>query len=146
LEKKGKNVKKQKSKFLLAGGALCAALATGGAWADIVVVAGAKSPAGNLSKEQASDIYLGKSTSLTPLDQPEASPLRDEFYTKVTGKSAAQAKSHWSKLSFTGKGTPPKEGQNSADIKKQVGDNPALVGYIEKSAVDGTVMVLYRVQ
>lgn len=139
-------MKKTNHKLLLAGGALCAMLAAGGAWADIVVVAGAKSPAGNLTKEQAADIYLGKSTSLTPLDQPEASPLRDEFYTKVTGKSAAQAKSHWSKLSFTGKGTPPKEGQNSADIKKLVGDNPALIGYIEKSAVDGTVKVLYGVQ
>jgi ABC-type phosphate transport system substrate-binding protein len=133
---------------LLARGAVCAAsmLVAGWVQAEIVVVSGAKSPAGNLTKEQASDIYLGKATNLTPLDQPESSPLRDEFYTKVTGKSAAQAKSHWSKLSFTGKGTPPKEGQNSGDIKKQVADNPALVGYIEKAAVDGSVKVLFSAQ
>lgn len=110
--------------------------------ADVVVVAGAGSSAANLSKEQIADIFLGKSTALTPLDQPESSPLRDEFYTKVTGKSAAQAKSYWAKLAFTGKGTPPKEGANSAEIKKALAGSPNLIGYIEKSAVDGSVKTL----
>ncbi|HEX5337683.1 MAG TPA: phosphate ABC transporter substrate-binding protein [Gallionella sp.] len=130
-------------------GALCAAsiLFVGSAQAEpVVVVAGAKSPAGSLSKDQASDIFMGKATNLTPVDQPESSPLRDEFYSKVTGKSAAQARAYWSKLAFTGKGTPPKECQSSADIKKQLADNPNLLGYIEKSAVDGSVKVLYSAQ
>lgn len=129
-----------------------ALMAAGWAHADTVVVVSAKCPASALTKEQSSDIFMGKATtfpgggSATPLDQPESSPLRDEFYTKVTGKSAAQAKSYWSKLSFTGKGTPPKEGQNSADIKRQVADNPNLVGYIEKSAVDASVKVIFAAQ
>jgi len=110
--------------------------------ADVVVVAGAGSSAANLSKEQIADIFLGKSTALTPLDQPESSPLREEFYTKVTGKSAAQAKSYWAKLAFTGKGTPPKEGASSAEIKKALAGSPSLIGYIEKSAVDGSVKTL----
>jgi ABC-type phosphate transport system substrate-binding protein len=120
--------------------------------ADVAVVVSAKSTASSLTKEQASDIFMGKATSLpgngvvTPLDLPESSPVRDEFYTKATGKSAAQAKSYWAKLSFTGKGTPPKEGSSSADIKKQVAENPGLIGYIEKSAVDASVKVLVSVQ
>lgn len=121
-------------------------LSAGLAQADVVVIAGANSPVSSLSKDQSSDIFLGKSTSATPLDQPESSPLREEFYSKVTGKSASQAKSHWSKLSFTGKGTPPKEGRNSDDIKKQVADNPKLIGYIEKSAVDSSVKVVFAAQ
>ncbi|MDH4286334.1 MAG: hypothetical protein OEV26_02820 [Gallionella sp.] len=116
------------------------------AQADVVVIAGANSPVGSLSKDQSSDIFLGKNTAATPLDQPESSPLRDEFYSKVTGKSASQAKSHWSKLSFTGKGKPPKEGRNSDDIKRLVADNPNLVGYIEKSAVDSSVKVIFAAQ
>ena len=110
--------------------------------ADVVVVTGAGSSAAGLSKEQIADIFLGKSTALTPLDQPESSPLRDEFYTKVTGKSAAQAKSYWAKMAFTGKGTPPKEGASSAEIKKALAGSPTLIGYIEKSAVDGSVKTL----
>ena len=66
------------------------------AFADVVVVASVNSPINSLSKEQSSDIFLGKTTSYTPLDQPESSPLREEFYSKVTGKSASQAKSYWS--------------------------------------------------
>ena len=116
------------------------------AQADVVVVVGAKNPTDSLSKEQASAIFLGKATSLTPLDQPESSQLRDDFYSKVTGKSAAQAKSYWAKLSFTGRGALPKEVQSSADIKKLVAENPKLVGYIEKSAVDGSVKVLFSAQ
>jgi ABC-type phosphate transport system substrate-binding protein len=123
--------------------ALLAALgATQPAAADVVVVMGSGSSAGNLSKDQIADIFLGKSTTLTPIDQPESSPLRDEFYTKVTGKSAAQAKSYWAKMAFTGKGTPPKEVANSAEVKKTLAGNPGLIGYIEKSAVDGSVKTL----
>jgi ABC-type phosphate transport system substrate-binding protein len=132
--------------LVLIRGALCAAsiLLTSVSHAEVVVVVGAKNPTNNLSKEQASDIFLGKATALTPLDQPESNALREDFYSSVTGKSAAQARSYWAKRSFTGRGTPPKEAQNSADIKKQVADNPNLIGYIEKSAVDGSVKVLLK--
>jgi ABC-type phosphate transport system substrate-binding protein len=119
--------------------ALCA---TTVAHADLIVVVGASSSAAGMGKEQIADIFLGKSTALTPMDQAESSPLREEFYTKVTGKSAAQAKAIWSKLAFTGKGTPPKEGANSAEIKKALAANPNMVGYIEKSAADSSVKTL----
>lgn len=126
------------------GGALLLALAAISlpAAADVVVVAGAASGAAGLSKEQIADVFLGKNPSLTPVDQAESSPLREEFYTKVVGKSAAQAKSYWSKLAFTGKGTPPKEMAGSAEVKKALAANPALLGYIEKAAVDGSVKTL----
>lgn len=125
------------------GGALLLALGAASlpAMADVVVVAGAASSA-SLSKEQIADVFLGKTPGLTPVDQAESSPLREEFYTKVVGKSAAQAKSYWSKLAFTGKGTPPKEMASSAEVKKALAANPALVGYIEKSAVDASVKTL----
>jgi len=110
--------------------------------ADVIVVVGASSTAAGLGKEQIAEIFLGKSTALTPMDQVEASPLREEFYTKVTGKSAAQAKAIWSKLAFTGKGNPPKEGANSTEIKKALAANPTMVGYIEKSAADSSVKTL----
>jgi ABC-type phosphate transport system substrate-binding protein len=123
---------------------LCCALT---AQAEVVVVAGKNVEA--MSKDQVSDIFLGKATSLPgggtamPVDQPDSSPLRDEFYSKVTGKSASQAKSLWSKLAFTGKGTPPKEAGSSAEVKKAVAGTPGAIGYIEKSAVDDTVKVVF---
>jgi len=72
--------------------------------------------------------------------------VRKQFYSKITDKSASQIKSTWSRLTFSGKGTPPKEVSNSADVKKQVSSNLSDIGYIEKSAVDGSVKVLYTIE
>lgn len=119
------------------------------AFAQVVVVVGAKSGTPALAKEQVSDIFLGRSTSLPGgasavlVDLPEASAARDEFYSKVTGKSASQAKAYWAKLAFTGKGTPPAEVGNTAEVKKTVAGTPGGIGYIEKSAVDDSVKVVF---
>lgn len=133
----------------LLAGVVTSALWCGLAHADVVVVVGAKSAAATLTKEQVADLFMGKLASLpgagaaAPIDQGESSPLREEFYSKVTGKSAAQVKSYWAKMAFTGKGTPPKEGSNSAEVKKLVAGAPGGIGYIEKSAVDDSVKVVF---
>jgi ABC-type phosphate transport system substrate-binding protein len=120
---------------------LCASVAS----AEVAVVVSAKSSAGNLTASQAADIFLGKSNSFpgggaaVPIDQSEGSAVRDEFYTKVAGKSAAQVKAYWSKIIFSGKGKPPKDVADSAAVKKQLAENPNAIGYIDKAAVDGTV-------
>lgn len=125
------------------------AAASPAALADVVVIVGAKNAGAALAKEQVADIFLGKTpslpggTSAVLVDQPESSPLRDEFYSKVTGKSASQAKAYWAKLAFTGKGTPPQEAGNSADVKKAVAGTPGGIGYIEKGALDDTVKVVF---
>lgn len=117
--------------------------------AEPVVVAGSGSAIGSLSKDQVSDLFLGKTSALPGggkaalVDLPESSPLRDAFYSKVTGKSAAQVRSTWAKLSFTGKGVPPAEAAGPDEVKKQVAGNKAMLGYIDKSAVDGSVKVVF---
>lgn len=54
----------------------------------------------------------------------------------------AQVKSTWSRIVFSGKGQPPKQLPDNAAVKKAVAADPKAVGYIEKSAVDGTVKTL----
>ena len=131
----------------LAMGLACFSLAS--AAAEFVVVAGSGSGVGQLSREQVADLFLGKSSVLPGggkaalIDQPESSHLREAFYSKVTGKSAAQVRSTWAKLAFTGKGTPPAEGSGNDDIKKQVAGNRNLLGYIDRSALDGSVKVIF---
>lgn len=116
------------------------ALIAASANADIVVVGNPAAAA--LTAEQISDIYLGKSNVATPLDQPEAAPIRAEFYKKATGRDAAQVKTVWARLMFTGKGQPPKEMADAAAVKKAVAADPKAIGYIDKAAVDGSVKVL----
>lgn len=113
------------------------------AMADVVVVVGAKSAQANMSKDQVAQVFLGKNTSLKPIDQGDGSPIRTEFYKNVTGKEAAQVKALWSKLVFTGKATMPKAVGDNGAVKSALAADPKAIGYIDKSAVDSTVKVVY---
>jgi ABC-type phosphate transport system substrate-binding protein len=124
---------------VVCGSMLWAALAS----AEVVVVVHPSNPVASMSADQVADYFLGKSTALQPVDLPESSGPRAEFYQKVTGKDAAQVKAVWTRLIFTGKATPPKELSSSIDVKKAVASNPKAIGYIEKSAVDSSVKVVF---
>lgn len=113
------------------------------AMAEVVVVVNPKAAEASMTKEQVAQFFLGKSSAMTPVDQPESAPIRAEFYKKVTDKDTSQVKSLWSKLVFTGKATMPKEAGDSAAVKKAVANDPKAIGYIEKSAVDASVKVIY---
>jgi len=119
-------------------------LALGSAHAADIVAIG-NPAAAPLTKEQLADVYLGRNQALTPLDQVESAAIRAEFYKKLTGRDPAQIKAMWSRLTFTGKGQSPKELPDSAAVKKAVAADPKAIGYIEKSAVDGSVKVLVSV-
>jgi ABC-type phosphate transport system substrate-binding protein len=127
---------------------LAALIGAAPAFAQVAVVVSPKSTVTTLTADQVSGIFLGKTNTLPSgatavmVDLPESSATRELFYTKVTGKSGAQVKAAWSRLIFSGKATPPKELSSAADVKKFVAGNPDAIGYIEKSAVDGTVKVV----
>lgn len=127
-------------KALVAAVTLAASLP---ALAEVVVVVNPKAAEASMTKDQIAQFFLGKSSTMTPIDQPEDAPIRAEFYKKVTDKEAAQAKALWSKLVFTGKATMPKEVANSAAVKAAVAANPKAIGYMEKSAVDASVKVVF---
>jgi ABC-type phosphate transport system substrate-binding protein len=118
--------------------------------ADVVAVVSSTSVVTSLSKTQVTDIFLGKvsrypnGTQALPIDQEEGSSVRDEFYVAYAGKSAAQMKSHWAKIIFTGRGQPPKTVPNSVDVRRLIAANPQAIGYIERSAVDSSVKVLVQ--
>jgi ABC-type phosphate transport system substrate-binding protein len=112
--------------------------------ADVVVVVSAKSTTTTMTPDEISQIYLGKSKAMRPVET-SGSPIRSQFYSKVAGKDEAQVKAIWSKLVFTGKATAPKELPTSADVVKAVAADPEAIGYIDKSAVDSSVKVVYSV-
>lgn len=123
-------------------------LLTNAALADIVVVVGAKSAADKLTKEQVEKIYQSKlkefpnGGQVIPL-MINTGPIKDEFLDRIMGKSDAQMKAHWGKMVFTGLGNAPKDVADAAEVKKLVGANPNLIGYIDKSSVDPSVKVIF---
>jgi ABC-type phosphate transport system substrate-binding protein len=126
------------------------ALGTFSANADIVVIVNPKNAAASLSADQVSAIYLGNSATFPDgaaaalADQPESAGIRGDFYQKATGRSASQVKATWARITFTGKGTPPKELKSDADVKAFVAGDPKAIGYIDSSAVDGSVKVALK--
>lgn len=123
-------------------------LASASARATVLVVVHRSSP-DRLTKGELIEVFMGKTSQLpggiraTPIDQPDSNPLREEFYSKLTGKSPAQMKAYWAKLSFTGKGTPPKTGQTSTDIRKAVAATPGSIAYLDEADVDSSVKVVF---
>lgn len=118
----------------------CAASAT-----DLVVIVSARSQVGALRPDQVAAIFLGQTPRFpdgqeaVPLDQPPGSRVRDAFYARVTGKTPALLKAYWSKMVFTGRGQPPADLPDSAAVRRRVAENPELIGYIERSALDANV-------
>lgn len=130
---------------------LALSAAASAAPAQVAVVVGAKSSTAAMTAEQVAGIFLGKSNQLpsgaaaAAADLPESAAVREQFYSKVTGKSSAQVKAGWSRLVFSGKATPPKELASAAEVKSFVAAHPDAIGYIEKAAVDGSVKVVLNV-
>jgi ABC-type phosphate transport system substrate-binding protein len=119
------------------------------AQAEIAVVVH-PSNASALDSSAISRIFLGKLKSFddggqaVPINQESSMPATDEFNSKVLNKSGSQLKSYWSKLVFTGKGTPPKVVANDAEVISLISANPNLIGYIDATAVTGTVKVIAK--
>jgi ABC-type phosphate transport system substrate-binding protein len=122
--------------------------AASSAEAQVVVIISTKNPISKLTPDMVSQIFLGQSKTYytgamaEPLDHAEGAAARNEFYLKVLGKSAAQLKAHWAKLSFSGAGQPPKVLPDDRAVVKLVAENPKYIGYVDKSAVDASVKVV----
>jgi ABC-type phosphate transport system substrate-binding protein len=116
------------------------------AYADPEIVVIVNPAAANLTKDQVSDLFLGKIKICKPLDLPSSTPTKAEFYQKVSGHDLSQVKATWSRLLFTGQAQPPKELPDAASVKKAVAADPKAVGYILKSDVDDSVKVILELQ
>lgn len=118
--------------------------------AEISVVVSANNPNNSIDQATVGKIFLGKTKSFpdgsqaVPVDQDDGAAAREAFNSTVLGKSASQLKSYWSRLIFTGKGTPPKQSGNDAAVKQLVANNPNIIGYIDSSAVDASVKVVHK--
>jgi ABC-type phosphate transport system substrate-binding protein len=123
----------------------CAASASA---AEFVVVVSAKNPVAALRAEQVAAIFLSQTgrfpggEEATALDLPVGSPLRDEFYNKIAARTPALMKAYWTKMVFTGRGQPPRELPNSAAVRRMVADNPAMIAYIDRAALDASVKAI----
>ncbi|MBV1915690.1 MAG: phosphate ABC transporter substrate-binding protein [Pseudomonadales bacterium] len=101
-----------------------------------------------IDAKTASKIFLGKAKKFpgggvaVPIEQPAGTAAHEEFNSNITHKTAAQLKSYWSRIVFTGKGQPPKVVDTDADVIALISKNPSMIGYVESSAVNSMVKVV----
>jgi ABC-type phosphate transport system substrate-binding protein len=103
-----------------------------------------------ISESEISRIFLGKiknfpgGSLVVTVSQLRESSTADEFNLRVLKKSTSQLRSYWSKMIFTGQGSPPKEVQGDLEVIQLVSKNPNIIGYIDSSAVTSDVRVIQK--
>ena len=115
--------------------------------ADIAVVVHPANSA-KFDPAEVAKIYLGRSKSFSdgsaavPLAQAESAAATPIFNEKILNKTGSQMKAYWSKLVFTGKGTPPQEVLTDKEVIDLVSKNPNMIGYVDRGAVTADVKVV----
>lgn len=97
-----------------------------------------------------SSIFLGKTKSfpdgsqVIPVALVESDKATLDFNSKVLNRAPSQLKAYWAKLTFTGKGTAPKEVESAEDMIQLVKTNPNVIGYISSDKLDSSVKEVLR--
>jgi ABC-type phosphate transport system substrate-binding protein len=136
--------------FIISLTALMVLIFPGLLFAEVVIIVHPSSKVSSLTKDDVSRLFLGQTNRFPngdlaiPINQNGGTGARDEFLNKILKRNEAQYKAYWSKMSFTGKGNPPKDSGGDAAVKALVSTNPKMIGYIDSSLVDSSVKVVFR--
>jgi len=118
------------------------------AQAELAIIAHVKNNIDALTEKQVQDIFLGHTRLFPngkfalPIDQ--SSPLRAEFYEKLTARPVEQINAYWARIMFTGQASPPQQLPDDEAVLQTVRENEGAIGYIDTSRVDKSVHVLLR--
>lgn len=117
--------------------------------ADIyVVVAADNTHWQGVSQKDVVALYMGRSRTLptgdavTVFDLPNDSPVREVFYSALTGMTPAQVNSYWSRLIFTGRTLPPPSVANEQAMVDKLRRTPNAVGYLSRTPSDPALRTL----
>jgi len=114
----------------------------------IAVVGHPDSGLSSLTPQQVAAIFLGKTPTLPngvvayPIDRGEEEAVRQVFYDTLTGKSAAEIKSYWTRLVFAGVRMPPPTVTSAQEAKALLARYPGGITYMLLSEVDAGVRPL----
>ena len=139
-----KNMKKAAIPFLMATIILLGAVP---ALAEVIVIANKDVPANSIKRSELKEIYMGKKTTWTKNSKIAPALLKsgkthNEFLKKYVGKTAAQFRSYWNNLLYTGTGTPPPSSKTEKEIVEYVSKNKGAIGYIDSETAHDGVKVM----
>lgn len=118
--------------------------------AGIVVVVSASSDIGALGEEEVANLFLARTKHLPNGDKAalyelSSSDLRLAFYNQIAGKNKRQINAYWASLIFTGKGKPPKELGDIAELESKLAEQPGAIAYVSDDMVSDTMRVVCEI-
>lgn len=115
---------------------------------DMVVITNPGSGVDRLTRDEVTAIYMGRSKKLSsglpaiPIDQAPTNPEKARFYRDLIDKELPEVNSYWARLTFSGRGTPPRQVSNASEVIETVAANKGAIGYIPRANVDRRVHVV----
>lgn len=133
--------------------ALCLALLPwAGAWADLVVVVNGKSGVEKLTREEITNIFLGRYRQLPsgiaalPIDHPADDAVKARFYALLVNKDLAVINAYWARLIFSGKTSPPRQAASGVEVMDWLAKQRGAIGYIERAQADARVKIVFDLE
>ena len=112
------------------------------------VIVNQDNPVSQLTKDKVSKLLLKKTTKwengdkVEPIDLKTDSNIRKSLSKTVHGKSVSAIKAYWQKKIFSGKGIPPAEKKNDADVISYVKAKSGGIGYVSLNTNTNGVKVV----
>jgi ABC-type phosphate transport system substrate-binding protein len=125
-------------------------LATAQSNSPVVVVVAESNVVTSMSAQQVRDIFLGHSTffsdggTAVPVDQAENSAARIEFYARILDMTPAQLRSHWARMTFTGRGRPPRTVSSDADLIALLQQDNRIIGYLSRASINQDTKIVFE--
>jgi len=104
--------------------------------AGFKVIINASNPTAEMPRKQVERIFLKKLENwpngfgITVVDQNVNEPARKAFSEEVLRKESSAVEAYWTKLIFSGMGSPPLKLASDAEIMNFVGNNVGSIGYV----------------
>ncbi|MFY8273044.1 hypothetical protein AAEU32_02800 [Pseudoalteromonas sp. SSDWG2] len=115
----------------------------------IAVIVNINNPTDTLSTKQLIDLYMGKLIAFpngdraAPLDLPQDSTLRTDFYQQLTNKPIGSINAYWSRVKFSGHAQSPLSVDTSEQVLERVKEIDNAIGYVNLNDVTDDVKVVY---
>jgi ABC-type phosphate transport system substrate-binding protein len=100
------------------------------------VIVNPSNAATQLSRLKVGELFLKKTTRwpdghpVMPVEPSGKSPVRQRFTLEIYGKQVIAISAYWQQMIFSGKGVPPPERANDAEVVAFVRDTPGAIGYV----------------
>lgn len=117
-----------------------------------LVIVNVENPTDSASRSAVSRMFLKragewrKGFKAQPVDQLEASRVREVFSRRILGRAASEVEQYWQSEIFSGRNIPPPKKVSEAEVVSFVAKRPGAIGYVSPSTPLPPQVKVLRIQ